>query len=713
MRKKILEKLRIIGVLVFVLLSGELWLYRDMFSFTPWKTTGTLKLVAYGTGNHARLGIVENAHASVLVLNAEKELLYQLQAKPRSTQSFSRAESLQFDEADNLYILDTHFGGVLEESYERILKYTADGVFQEEIYRYGYINEDFSITQGKLRGLSYYRGALYLVRLGDQGFWLEQVQTTGTGTIKSMAFFEYPQAFREIAYAGIQAEQERLNLITKAGLIKQYDFSGTLTGTWTGAAKDSLPWGVTSWKDGGIIYTDLSTAEIVLLDPATGTRQVLFTGDKAHPYYLLEATQAGLFAVSFGDSLLICSQEGAFETWETYDYAPWFLFKRKVLFALLLLDIPPLLLSLALLLRALLRLQGTKAGTLIFTLGMSIALGGGLASVLVIKKMQEQYNESTFTRLENISRFMASRIDSTLLQSLTSPRDYDREAYQVLQDQLYEVFAQTQFTGKRVYQRIWKIQDGIRYALYDLEGSLGMFYPYAQDREDDPRHGVLETGAYVQGIEVNASGRWLYACGPLVDATGAVRALIETGYDLGSVQEELRNILIKTLVMVGVVLLGSLWFLILCLLILGGKKHPRPPVSGLLGRACLLVSIKNDTSLMAYYEQGEVKGIAIDLLYEIGRRLHKTIVVAEPGRHEQEQADIIAGDIVKTPLPPRGWKCSRSYARYRYPGNPIPQELCFLYPENSPEAKPIDAAIKLLSKEAYLTRLRAKKHPVS
>ncbi|MDR2393348.1 MAG: hypothetical protein LBD93_04245 [Treponema sp.] len=585
-----LEKIGIIGMVIFVLLSGELWLYRDMFSFTPWKTTGTLKLVAYGTGNGPRIGIIENAHASVLVLNGEKELLYQLHAKPHAAQSFTRAESLQFDEDNNLYILDTHFGGFFEESYERILKYTADGMFLDEIYRYGYINEDFSITQGKLRGMSYYQGALYLVRLGDQGFWLEQVQTTGTGTIKGIAFVEYPQAFRELGYAGIHAEQQRLTLITTAGLIKQYDFSGTLTGTWAGTAQDSLPWGVTWGQDTRIIYTDLSSAEIVLLDPTSDTRQVLFAGDKAHPYYLLEATPAGLFAVSFGDTLLIRSQEGAWETLDAYSYDSWVLLKRKILFALCLLDIPPFLVSLAVLLRMLVKLHRTKAGTLIFTLGISITLGGVIASVLIINKMQEQYNESTFTGLENISRFMASRVNATLLNSLASPRDYDREDYQALQDQLHDVFAQTQCKGKRVYQRIWKIQDGIRYVLYDLESSLGVFYPYAQDGEAGSRNEVLETGFYVQGIEVNASGRWLYTCGPIVDTAGTVAALIETGYDLGSVQEELRNIFIKMLVMVGVVLLGALWFLILCLLILSGKKQPRPSVSGLLETAAPLPS---------------------------------------------------------------------------------------------------------------------------
>jgi hypothetical protein len=79
--------------------------------------------------------------------------------------------------------------------------------------------------------------------------------------------------------------------------------------------------------------------------------------------------------------------------------------------------------------------------------------------------MQEQYTESTFMGLETISRLMANRIDTTLLNSFTSPQDYGGEAYRVLQEELHGVFAQTRFKGKRVYQRIWKIKEGIRYVL--------------------------------------------------------------------------------------------------------------------------------------------------------------------------------------------------------------------------------------------------------
>jgi hypothetical protein len=81
----------------------------------------------------------------------------------------------------------------------------------------------------------------------------------------------------------------------------------------------------------------------------------------------------------------------------------------------------------------------------------------------------------------------------------------------------------------------------------------------------------------VQGIEVHAGGRWLYARGPILTAAGTLSAVIETGYDLGSVQGELRTLLLKTLIMVAALLLGSLWCLFLLLLIARGES-PAPGI---------------------------------------------------------------------------------------------------------------------------------------
>ncbi|MDR1030209.1 MAG: hypothetical protein LBL76_04990, partial [Treponema sp.] len=296
-----------------------------------------------------------------------------------------------------------------------------------------------------------------------------------------------------------------------------------------------------------------------------------FTTSQEHPYYVLSTAEDLLFAASFADKLLIRNKEGRFETLDTYYYAPWFTFKQKVLFVLCLLDIPPLLLTLAALLRWLVTLRWTKTSTLIFTLGIGITFGAGIATVLIIDKMYEQYNESIFSGLETISRFMANRLDLTLLQSLASPRDYEGEAYQALRGQIATLFAHTQFKGKRVYQRIWEIQEGGRqYLVYDLENSAGMFYPHTT-RDDSYIKKVCESASYVQGIEVNADGRWLYACGPIVDSTGTVRAVIETGYDLHSVQEEIRRILISTVILSIAVLLGSIWVLIFALLMISNR----------------------------------------------------------------------------------------------------------------------------------------------
>jgi predicted MFS family arabinose efflux permease len=520
--------------------------HKDSFTLRPWDTGAKLNGPSWGSRNAERIALIENNSQTITILSPEKELLYHVQGRPHSPRSFYRAERVELDEHNNLYVLDKQFGGAFEENVERILKYSPKGTFIEELYAYRYINKDFIITKGRISAMAYDTGSLYVVRLGDLGFWLERVAVVQPGLPEVIAFFNYSQAFRDLRYFHINAKTRRLTTVTKAGTLKQYGFSGDFIRAWPTEPSRFL-WMVVADDQDNLIYTDIAQGEI----RGTGTAQISQRGiPGSPPYTALHYTHETLFAAR-EDQLLIKTPEGSWETLQEYSYAPGDRFKRISLFVLAL---AALLLGLylgVLGIRCLAQKQWSSAFKVSLLAGIGVVLGAGITASLLLNHMHRQYNETTFLNLENISRLTAGSVNLNTLLSITSSRDFESEAYRCLDQALRRLFIRFQWEGKPVYQYLWKFQEGRLYSVYDTEYSRGTWYPVATKAPYYQK--VLETRGYVHRIAPSAGGgrTWLFVCGPLFDAEKNILGLIETGYDIARINEQTRGMIIQMVLMVG------------------------------------------------------------------------------------------------------------------------------------------------------------------
>jgi predicted MFS family arabinose efflux permease len=175
-----------------------------------------------------------------------------------------------------------------------------------------------------------------------------------------------------------------------------------------------------------------------------------------------------------------------------------------------------------------------------------VAFEAAIASILIINATNTQYNEKMFQDLENISRLITAVVDPDILSSVSSPADYDNEEYQRFKESLTALFSRLKFQGDRVYQIIWTVNNDYIYSLYDLESSSGAYFPFDVYSEG-PYKDAYESKdyVYVAGAETS-EGSWLFVCGPILDENGDVIALIETGYDMRTIQTERRNMIIQT-----------------------------------------------------------------------------------------------------------------------------------------------------------------------
>jgi predicted MFS family arabinose efflux permease len=536
---KTFQRISIIALILFTGISIFLWFNKTMISLRPWNPEESLDWFNYACRNNERMAIIQNSENTVLVLTLEGEFIYRLDAG-----LFSNAEFAALDEENNLYILDKNFGGAFEENVERVLKFSPKGKFIEETYGYRYVNSDFIFTKGKLCGITYADGAVYIVRLENDGFYLERKQANGS---ISEVFFDYPDAFRDLVYCRINAENKRLTLTTKARGIQQYDFEGSFLGEWF-VREGDLPWSAVTDDNNNIIYADVASGELVSFNPATGEWVTIYSKPEGSPFAYINYVNKTLLAVSDNDLLIRENNEKA-RIINSYAYTSNMVHYRIIIFVL---GIFGILLFLFLLTAAIIgfsRITISETIKRIFVVGLCVAFGAVISSFIIINKMNERYYENIYTDLENVSRLIASSIDVNEISSITSPIQYESEEYRRLCGVLKERFAQLPFKGMQVYQYIWMPRDGMVYSMYDSESALGTLYPFFE-YEGSYIEDAVNTKQYVYTNDITAAGSWIFACGPIFDNTGNVAALIETGYSMTEVLEQTRNMIVQTVLIV-------------------------------------------------------------------------------------------------------------------------------------------------------------------
>jgi hypothetical protein len=121
----------------------------------------------------------------------------------------------------------------------------------------------------------------------------------------------------------------------------------------------------------------------------------------------------------------------------------------------------------------------------------------------------------------------------------------------------------------RVYQIISKEQDGIIYVLYDLENSVGTFFPAS--RSGSSYNDALKQ--FVRFRKTGPEGTWLFVRGPIPDKDGKTAAFIETGYEMKTVYQETNRILLRTWLIVSAVVIVLPVAVVLILLLKARKRN--------------------------------------------------------------------------------------------------------------------------------------------
>ncbi|MCL1812535.1 MAG: MFS transporter [Treponema sp.] len=564
----------------FLMFTVMLYMNREYITYQPWLEEEPLEWIAYASGNGETTAIIADSARTIIVINNEGELLYKLHAGNDTSRSFVSAELVELDANNNLYVYDKIFGGAFEESTERILKYSPDGKFLGVIYSYSYINKDFIISKGKISGMASIGDILYLARLEHEGFYLDCIYALEEDEVRTYAFVEYPNAFRDLSYCRINIKNQRIVWTTKSGTILQYSFSGWPVNEII-AGDNMSPYMAVSDNDDNFIYTDILNCEIVRIDSQTEERTTLFhrpMSDGLFYYYINNNRNITYASYNSGDVLVIDSN-GTCTSIDSYSYSRYDIIARRIIFSVCIVNIILLILMLVWGISFLSKQKTSGVFKQIILVALCIIFGAGISSFIILKEMQKKNTENTFNELEKISRLLAASIDIGFITSLESPGQYDSEEYIAFAEHIKTLFSELPFDGKQVYLMLWKEHNGVVYSMYDLEDALGTFYPY-DEYEDSYIEEVFTSGEYNRFVDNLPSGTWEYVLGPIFDKDGNTIAAIEIGYNVKVVEEENKTMLIQVTLIVLATTAAFLLIVIECLLMLDAYRKNSDELTG-------------------------------------------------------------------------------------------------------------------------------------
>jgi adenylate cyclase len=170
-------------------------------------------------------------------------------------------------------------------------------------------------------------------------------------------------------------------------------------------------------------------------------------------------------------------------------------------------------------------------------------------------------------QLSLLARNGQTLIDGDQLSRLASPSDYGNADYVALRDKMGFLYENEDPSIRQgLYSTLYKYENGQFFVIMDDDDGVNMFKPFAVTETNKP---VVESGAIVSERWEDATGKFMYAIGPVYDSSGNIVGVYETGSDLNVLyqsnttiyQSILRNIGLSSLVLIAMVLGVTYWLL--------------------------------------------------------------------------------------------------------------------------------------------------------
>lgn len=153
-----------------------------------------------------------------------------------------------------------------------------------------------------------------------------------------------------------------------------------------------------------------------------------------------------------------------------------------------------------------------------------------LLSVSIYSSFSTKMEDEMQRQLALLARNGQNIINGDMLNQFNSPEDYMNDNYQAISNKMNFLFeSEDDATRKGLYSTLYKYENGELFIMMDDDDGVNMYKPFEITKENMR---VLDQGEVLTGRWEDATGKWLYAIGPVYDSAGEVVGIYETGRDL-------------------------------------------------------------------------------------------------------------------------------------------------------------------------------------
>ena len=516
----------------------------------------------------------------IVKVDAQGNLCWVIEGGLRDNGTFFYAYEIAVDESGHLYVIN----GVLDNEgffmlKEEILRYSAEGKFEEVIYSKSY-GPDRRKTELVMRGEF---AALYVDKNAVEWFEIDQRGIQSLRVIQPQGAIERQTGVvlnnANILVSGaVRLSDRSIVYSTKKGKIFKsvHHDEGVLLYS-ADDHKDglSIPWWVGADRKGNIYFTDLGNRTVSRINPDKTVSVILSkeliekggyqTG--SFIYYRMSINKTGMISTCNdyynvvlspgGKSIVRYSDGGKFSLKNVISG----IFIRIIFIALIILIIfCGIYIYLNILKR---RISLMSKQVIIFTPMLIVSIA--LPANMIMEDFAERYKQELNKKISLMVQVAPKVINTEDLVKLTKQEDYMGESYNRIRLSLLEAFNYSNDDWNRgFYFVIYRVYEDNLYGCMYLNGGIGLYYPFSYFDNPQSIYRNAYKGEIVTESLNDAWGSWIYGVGPIYGKTGKVEALIEVGTDLYSYTQANNRLLMKMVFRVCVI---TLLFIILLMVV--------------------------------------------------------------------------------------------------------------------------------------------------
>ncbi len=558
-----------IALLLIIAIGLGFWLYPNAshFQVLPYVKDKPLSYLSKASaGPDGSLIVIGDSRQEIVRIGGDGDIE---EVITQSIDSGARHDFTEVAVAEDgtIYVLDTVLDGYgLYVQEERIVRYSVDDPHETILYTFKGSGTNKRV--GLIKGLHAAGGSIYFYISEETEVQLNRISPMG-GKPEEMLRFRMPEDRFLSEITGY--EPGHIYYSTKRGAIFRVSREGASELAYPLEGMDrtrkNFPESLRLHQDGRLYFIDRFVNAVTSMSAAdsSGLRTEIdeaFLKEKAPDAAVLEIADltldpAGNMILVLDDRVVSISSDksdGSVVEKLAYDRSTivksWLAWLAAALLLVILLALVRLVFVHVLKGRISLFFKQVFAIVPILILAMI------LLSNFIYDSFSVRMEEEMQRQLSLLARNGKNIINGDQLNRITSPNDYRNKDYQAISGKINTLYeGENDANRKGLYSTLYKYENGELYIIMDDDDGVNMYKPFSLSEENRL---VLEKGEILTGRWEDATGKWMYAIGPVYDSAGSAVGIYETGRDLNVLYQANQTIyksVVHNIVMIGIVLI--------------------------------------------------------------------------------------------------------------------------------------------------------------